>query len=162
MPSWFVAVQLQILIGISARAYKMPGKTVLFLPPQRALREYASFTKSCMESGRDGEKNLFKEAYAVGRMIRKITGFTENEDLGRLIFLLYRNIGITIRGKLPGDIVIPRCYFSRYYTPRQCQVMSNVDAGIIAGIFGGGNLVFTERITEGCRSCRACFKGSVR
>ncbi len=161
-PHWFASLQLQILLGISARAYRMPGKIILFLNPQRALRKYASYTVRCMESGTEGEKRLYKAALSVGTRIRQITGFTQKEDLRRLIILLYRNIGITLKGQLPGNIAITRCYFSRYYTPEQCRVMSNVDAGVIAGIFGGGNLVFTERITEGCKSCKACLKGSVR
>lgn len=65
-------------------------------------------------------------------------------------------------GCLSGEITVPECYFSRYYTPEQCAIMSFVDSGIIAGICGttdpaSGYLLFTERITEGCGRCRACF-----
>ena len=35
---------------------------------------------------------------------------------------------------------------------------TNVDAGIIAGLYGGGTLRFSERITEGCGQCRAVFR----
>ena len=49
--------------------------------------------------------------------------------------------------------------FRRFYTPAQCRVMSRVDAGIIAGICGGGKLRFTQRITEDCSCCKACFSG---
>lgn len=158
-PTWFVSIELQILLELTARAYRMPGRGIWFLPAKRALREYASFTVRCMESGKKGAEKLYPSAYALGKWIRWVTGFKQPEDLRQLIFWLYRNIGIDMRGKLPGELIISRCYFSRYYTPEQCALMSNVDAGVIAGLVGGGELVFTERITEGCGRCRACFRG---
>lgn len=158
-PAWFACIELQILLCLTAKAYRMPGRRIWFLPVKRALREYAAFTVRCMESGKEGAEKLYPYAYALGKRIRRVTGFKQQEDLWQLVFWLYRNIGIDMRGKLPGELIIPNCYFSRYYTPVQCALMSHVDTGVIAGLYGGGKLVFTERITEGCGRCKACFQG---
>ena len=94
----------------------------------------------------------------LGNRLRRITGFTDSKDLQQLVFFLYRNIHIAMGGRLPGEIRVSSCYFSHFYTPKQCALMSYVDSGIIAGLFGGGNLKFVERITEGCGRCTAIFK----
>ena len=106
---------------------------------------------------------LFRDAARLGRRIRRISGLSSTSDLEKLIFMLYRNIGITMTGKLPGEITVSKCYFSHYYTPEQCRVMSYVDSGIISGILGGGRLTFSQRITEGCACCKAiCCEGRSR
>ena len=102
-------------------------------------------------------KRIFRCAYGLGRRIRKISGFTEREDRERLVFYLYSSIGIKMTGRLPGEILIPVCYFGNIYTPEQCMTMSLMDRGIISGICGRGKLVFTERIPQGCGRCRAVF-----
>lgn len=163
----FIWLEIWILHGITRRGLGdrsdvkpggMPGSGALC--GDKALREYAFFTMDCMAHGADKEarRRLFREAYRVGDLIRRITGFHEQEDLEDLIFWLYSNIKIDMDGHLPGKICVSGCYFSQFYSPEQCAVMSSLDSGIIAGIFGGGRLIFTERITEGCGACRACFR----
>lgn len=127
-----------------------------------ALAGYAEFTTACMEAWGDDPAladRLYRDAYRLGSMIRKVTGFAHCNDLDRLIFCLYRNIDISMSGSTDGELIVSDCYFSNYYTPEQCKIMSNVDSGIVAGICGGGRLEFTERITEGCGRCRACLIG---
>ena len=160
-PAWFPGFQIQILLDLTARGFGMEKRQVWNLSPEQALQEYAEFTVSCMNSapGDRDLQRLYRNAYAAGYRIRQITGFTDAADLERLVFFLYRNIGITLCGQIPGMITVPACYFARFYTPAQCRVMSRVDAGIIAGICGGGKLRFTQRITEDCSCCRACFSG---
>ena len=131
------------------------------------------------------EEELFRDARRLGEKIRRVTGLTADEDLKRLIVLLYRNIGIhmTIDGRIAGanekqitgetegrtedeitgefapkhagELTVSACYFSRCYSPAECRLMSCVDAGIVTGICGGGCLRFSQRITEGCGFCRA-------
>ena len=154
------AVQIQILMGATARAFGVRNRQVWYLPPAEALRRYAEFTVSCMsryegkEPAADLSRRLYRQAFRLGRRIRVVTGFTSREDLSRLVFFLYRTIGITMTGQLPGEFLVSSCYFSGCYTPKQCALMSAMDAGIIEGICGDGRLVFTERITEGCGRCR--------
>ncbi|MBQ6526952.1 MAG: hypothetical protein IJI38_00355, partial [Clostridia bacterium] len=137
---------------------EVPAVRVLGMKPEGALRIYRAFTKECMQKSAADGKRLYDHAYALGQRVRKTTGFREQRDLEELVFWLYRQIGIRMSGQIPGDITVSACAFSCAYTPDECRFMSNMDAGIIAGICGKGQLVFTERLTEGCKCCRACFQ----
>ncbi|MCR5582647.1 MAG: hypothetical protein K6F70_03420 [Eggerthellaceae bacterium] len=56
------------------------------------------------------------------------------------------------------------CYFSSIYGPATCALMSRMDEGLMAGLVGDGELVFSSRITQGADACYACFemKGAAR
>ena len=203
-PDRIRSLEIQILMNLAARAFRVPGKKVWHLPADDALRAYAEFTVQCMKTKHAAPRVLYRQAYAIGSRVRRLTGITDSHAIEQLVFYLYSNIRIQMFGNLPaivkngqnrntqnndeqnrntqnnngrnrntqnnneqnvskqdypayGEIVVTDCYFSRFYTPEQCAVMSSVDSGIIAGLCGGGTLTFTERITEGCRRCRACF-----
>lgn len=158
-PKKLAMFEIQVLADITARGFGVPRKKIPGRSPERALREYALFTKACCETVEADPERLYEEAYKAGSRIRKLTGVKDSNDCARLVFYLYRNIYITMSGRIPGEITVSDCYFGRIYTPGHCRIMSNVDSGIIAGISGGGKLEFTERITEGCKRCRAEFKG---
>ena len=160
MPKRLRCLELQLLLNVTARGFGAAAKGIWFLPYERALREYAAFTA---DRENVDPARLRAAAFAAGRKIRRVTGLDDREDLERLIFALYRGIGITMTGRLPGEITVSSCYFGRFYTPERCALMSQADEGIIAGILGGGELTFTERISEGRRRCAACFeKGEER
>ncbi len=154
----FSRIQLQILLNVTARAFGVRGKQIWHLSCERALEEYAVFTENVMCLSDADPQWLYQKAYALGSRIRQITGFTDSGDLRRLVFFLYRNIGIRMDGRIPGEVTVSSCYFSRFYTPGQCALMSFMDSGIIAGLWGGGHLNFTGRITEGCGNCTAIFR----
>ena len=154
----FSRIQLQILLNVTAQAFDVTGKQIWHLPCERALEEYAIFTENAMRLSDADPHRLYQEAYVLGSRIRRITGFTDHGDLQRLIFFLYRNIGIHMDGRIPGEVVVSSCYFSQFYTPGQCALMSFMDSGIIAGLWGGGDLIFTGQITEGCGNCTAVFR----
>lgn len=158
MPAFIRRIQLQILMNITADAFQTKAVRLWHKRPESALADYAAFTKRCMESLPADCARMYRLACDAGAMLRRITGFSVKFDLQRLVFLLYRNIGIDMHGELPGKITVPICYFSRVYTPAQCEMISAMDSGIVAGICGGGRLVFTKRITEGCDCCTACLK----
>ena len=61
-------------------------------------------------------------------------------------------------GSLPGEVTVHRCFFSRYYDPRCCNLISLMDEGLITGICGDGDFTFTKRITEGSKVCKACLR----
>lgn len=157
-PALFLRVQLRLLLSAAARGSGVPGKRVWQFPCQRALEEYAVFTEDAMRLSPADPQRLYREAYALGSRIRRLTGFADSGDLRRLVFFLYRNIGIRVDGSIPGEVTVSSCYFSRFYTPEQCALMSYMDSGIIAGLWGGGELKFTGRITEGCENCAAVFR----
>ena len=159
MPSLFRRIQLQVLMNVTADAFQIKALRLWQKNPERALEEYAAFTKTCMENHHVESARMYRLAYDVGSRLRRVTGFSEKTDLQRMVFLLYRNIGITMRGELPGCVTVSACYFSRVYTPAQCEMISAMDSGIVAGIYGGGQLIFTGRLTEDCDCCTACLKG---
>ncbi|MBP3899842.1 MAG: hypothetical protein J6D53_00035 [Blautia sp.] len=122
----------------------------------------AGTSTGSLRAGKIVSRNLFRAAYLTGRQVRRLTGFTAGEDISRLTFWLYRNLCITMTGQIPGKIMVKNCYFSKYYSPEDCRIMSYVDSGIISGLCGGGRLTFTKRITEGCKMCTAYFNGKQR
>lgn len=156
-PGWIASAEIQVLLDTTAKAFGVKGLRVWNHRPERALREYAEFTSACMKRGTADPGRLYAESFRTGSAVRRITGFRSRKDIEDLTFYLYSNIGITMGGSIPGEVTVPDCYFSRYYSPQECKVMSSVDSGMIAGIAGGGSLVFTERLTEGRSCCRAVF-----
>ncbi len=154
-PGRLRSIQLQILLDTTAAAFGRPGRMIWHLSADKALAAYADYTKRCASDPGADRKRIFRHARRLGRRIRKITGFSRREDLERLVFYLYGNIGIKMTGHLPGQILIPACSFSMVYTPGECRIMSFMDWGVISGICGGGRLVFAERLTQGCGRCLA-------
>ncbi len=162
-PALLRLFQLRVLMSVTADAFGVPRKNARLLRTHcrpgktNALSAYASFTEECTRMQDADPVRLYRYAFRLGSRIRQLTGFTAKEDLQELVFWLYNNIGITMQGDIPGELAVSSCFFSRFYTPRQCRLMSAMDAGITAGICGGGKLCFTRRLTEGCETCRACF-----
>lgn len=156
-PGLPAVLEIQILLDTTARAFGEKGRLICFSRPDAALRKYAEFTTACMSRGEADPERLYREAYKTGSAVRRVTGFKRKDDAERLVRWLYGNIGISMEARLPGDVAVSDCYFSRFYTPEQCALMSYVDSGVIAGICGGGRLEFSERITEGCDRCAAVF-----
>ena len=149
---------LQILMRTTARAFQAPGRRIWTRSWKDGLQEYAEYTREhSLDAGIDPDR-LYAQAYALGERIRSVTGFPDDADLRRLVFWLYQGIGISISGELPGEITVSGCFFSDSYASEQCRLMSNMDSGIVGGVMGGGRLVFTERITEGRKCCRACLR----
>jgi hypothetical protein len=79
-------------------------------------------------------------------------------DIGRV---LYRILDIDLQGDARGEVVISRCYFSRFYSAEVCRLMSAMDRGLFAGLSNGGELTFSSRITQGQPCCRAHFTWAV-
>lgn len=166
-PDWASRLQIRILHDMTARAFARKESSGRWFwrsgkarTAEDALACYAAFTVRCFEEARADAaccRRLYMEAFRTGFMLRRLTGFTDSAKISRLVFYLYRNIGIAMDGHIPGTIEISGCYFSNFYTPKMCELMSYLDSGIIAGLSGGGRLRFFGRITEGCGRCTACF-----
>ena len=127
---------------------------------KECLRIYRSFTEKIMKDRSMEELSelreaMYQRAFAVGRILGHLPGINTPEDKNRLARFLYRNIGIRIESRLPEELCVRRCAFARVYTPQMCYCMSGMDEGILCGIFGGGSLLFSGRLTEGCPSCLA-------
>ena len=162
MPKLIRRIQLQMLMNLTCRIFGQKRRGIWFYAPDKALEIYARYTRECMlnrcvEEDLSLQRRMEEKSYQMGALLRRWTGLSDHEDLARLVFLLYKNIGIQMSGQIPGDIYVSRCYFSDLYDPCMCAVISGMDHGIISGLYGGGRLQFQERITEGCAGCKACF-----
>jgi hypothetical protein len=96
-------------------------------------------------------------ARGLGGRLRDRLKVRSRADVMKAGRLIYRLLGIELRGTAAGDIVIDRCSFGRTYGPETCALMSALDEGLFAGLSGGGSLEFSARITEGRPACRARF-----
>ncbi len=162
VPTWCKKKQVEVLFRITADALESPMPETSRLGYKGLLQSYAAFTSDEVLRLKEGEgfdaakQRLYDEAYALGQKLRRLLRVGDS-DAYRLVALLYKNIEIEIQGSIPGELTVPRCFFSDTYIPEVCEFMSALDNGIIGGICNGGELVFNERITEGSCCCKAVF-----
>jgi NADPH-dependent 2,4-dienoyl-CoA reductase/sulfur reductase-like enzyme len=167
-------VRRQAIEELFARTAAAFGSPV---PPPRGrgtasrLTEYAHFTRERAEealgrSAADGapeslaalERRLYRAARGLGGRLRLRFGVRSPAEALAAARVIYRGLGIDFRASLDGEIVIGRCSFASIYTPRVCALVSALDRGLLAGLSGGGELAFAQRLTEGACCCRARFK----
>jgi len=152
------------LFRLTARAFDMEAPLDPGAEGRDTIRAYAIFSRvnaeRTLNSGGDVDtlkRRLYDRAYEFGSGLRRILRVSKPEDVMRAARLLYRFINIDFRGRPDGEVVVRKCYFSDYYSAPVCALMSSLDEGVLAGLAGGGRLVFTERITEGKNRCLAAF-----
>jgi len=162
-----VIVRRQALVQLfraTAAAFQADMPRLSGLSREQCLLAYARFTANQAEEAlRQGgdlselQERLYRNAYRLGRTPGWLLRVRSVDDVMALGRSLYDVLDIDFEGSGDGEITIGRCYFSSYYSPEACQVMSAMDRGLLAGLAGGGELVFIERITEGQPCCRARF-----
>jgi len=179
VPTWIRRRKLDELLRLTARAFEVAPPAVKGVPFEDALLKFAEFSRdlstrlfegtegnipgvggrswSAQEREAKVRSRLFVEAYRFGQGIRDELGVFTPKDVMEAARILYRGLDIDFQGDVGGGIVVRACYFSRFYDPRICRLMSSVDEGVLAGLAGGGRLEFTARLTEGSDCCRACF-----
>ena len=152
------------LFRSTAAAFRCDMPRLSRLSHEQCLLEYARFTaERAGEALRHGHdltelrERLYRNAYRLGRTPRWLLRVRTVADVMALAQFLYGILGIEFQGSRSGEITISRCYFSSTYSPQVCQVMSAMDRGLLAGLAGAGDLVFTQRITEGQPCCRGHF-----
>ena len=162
LPEFLKKKELEKLIRLTASPFGIEAFPLDGLSYDECLAEYARFTRAavdrCIVQGgnlRDIQDRLFHEAFTYGTRWRKRFGVSDGGDIMRAGRILYRAIGIDFHGTDRGFVEIGQCFFSRYYSPATCQAISSLDAGIMAGLSGGGTFAFSQRITEGFATCKA-------
>ena len=155
---------LMQLFRATAAAFQVDMPRLSGLSREQCLLAYARFTAEQAEAAlRQGDDlpglqaRLYENAYRLGRLpgrLLRVQGVDDTMTLGRF---LYGILDIDFEGSANGEITIDRCYFSNYYSPEVCRLMSAMDRGLLAGLAGGGDLAFSQRITEGHACCRARF-----
>ena len=157
----FPRIQLQMLMNLTARALGQPPLRLWTRSNDDALRVYAEYTCRHLRKGTDEAllRRMNDEAYKTGRRLRHLFFVRKTAAAQRLVVALYRNICIDLSFSDSRSLCFRSCYFSRYYTPAVCLAASALDDGIIRGILGQttSRLRFSQRITEGCKSCQASF-----
>jgi hypothetical protein len=104
------------------------------------------------------EQRLYQSAVEMGGMLNKWLRLHTMQEVMAAARVLYQILTIDLQGDARGEVVIPRCYFSDFYSVEVCRLMSAMDRGLFAGLSNGGELTFTSRITEGQPCCRAHFR----
>jgi hypothetical protein len=153
---------LAALFRATARAFGRQPPPIARLPADECVARYAAFTQSeaeaLLRSGNElgaVQERLYRSAYRLGRACRWVSCTRTVEDALALGRALYRTLDIDFQGNEQGEVLISHCSLSRHYSPDTCRVMSAMDRGLLAGLSGGQQLVFSARITEGQTFCRA-------
>lgn len=164
VPERFKREKLEALIAATANAFGCEVMDTEGLTYRECLRAYALFTRDQVENatrtGKDLHEiqdRLYLNAYQIGTELRQMLGPSSMDDVMKIARVLYGAIGIDFHGTAQGDIVIKQCFFSSIYSGQVCRVISSLDSGVMAGLAGGGELLFSERITEGSDRCAACL-----
>jgi hypothetical protein len=162
VPKWVARSAVRRLFGATGAAFGRDPVALNGLDHRALLERYASFTATSAEAALADQEDLdalsrrlWDAANVLGRSVRRGFGVRTREDALRAARVVYRMIGIDLRADPHGDVVVDRCSFAAWYSPQVCGAMSSLDAGMIAGLTGGGRLTFTERITEGSPQCLA-------
>lgn len=163
-PAFVRRLALLQLFRATAAAYQCDMPRLRGLSHAQRLLAYARFTadraEEALHKGDDLpglEARLYRNAYRLGRLPGRLLRVRQVDDAMTLGRFLYGLLDIDFAGSDAGEITIGRCYFSSFYSPEVCRVMSAMDRGLLAGLAGGGDLAFSQRITEGHLCCRARF-----
>ncbi len=165
IPVYVKKKELYKLVQLTASAFSSQPPMLKGLAYDVCLKEYALFTKKCADHLGSNDEHiktvqfkLFQQAFDYGKAWRKRFSLCNENQVMRAAKVLYRAIGIEFNGSDQGTVEISKCLFSQYYSPATCRIISSLDAGIMAGLAGGGVLFFQQRITEGSDRCMARFE----
>jgi len=161
---------LDELMRVTAEGFTTPAPEWVARSYAGRLDEYARFTArqaGTLVVARTGSEieaakaRLSSGARLLGIRLRSILGVRGPDDAFAALRLLYRQIGIDISACPAGceaEMCVGRCFFASYYNRRACRVVEALDQGLVAGLFDGARLEFSERLTDGSPCCRACIR----
>jgi hypothetical protein len=161
LPTFIRKSRLNDLFRAAVDAFRCEVPQLQGYSFDRCLTGFALFTsrnaQRCLQSGTQEEvkERLYNNAFLIGRRLRKELRVSTVEEVMQASGIIYKAIEIDFHGEADGQIEIPVCFFSPYYSDKICRVMSSMDEGLMAGLSGGLKLEFTQRITEGHECCKA-------
>jgi hypothetical protein len=165
LPVPFAKRRLDGLIAATATAFQTSAPDIDGLSYDESLDAFAVFSRDQAEAcfsqpgGSDAVRGrLFDAAEAIGKDLRRELRVATGRDVASALRISYKALGIKFEGAGFGQVVIPRCLFSAYYSGPVCQVMQALDQGLASGLSLGGQLTFSSRITEGSPCCRAVLQ----
>ncbi len=168
IPEFIKREILSRLITVSTVSFQCSVPKLKGLSADELLNHYAYFTENAIRERlsqnldcSDLKFRLYRNAFQDGQILRDRFGLSGHGDVIRLMRFLYRILKIKMRKDPQTDgIIISQCFFSRYYSSEVCQLMGALDQGLAAGLSGGEQLEFGERITDGFDFCRAYWRGN--
>ncbi len=165
IPDFIKKKKLLELFTLTADAFQSDMPNMRGVSYCDCLNAYAEFSKTNAERTLENQnkiktvKNrLYQNARKMGKKLRKEFHVKTNSEVIQLSTILYKVIDIEYSGSVSGKVMIKRCFFSQFYTPAICDIISALDAGVADGLSNGGNFTFSERITEGKTCCLATFE----
>jgi hypothetical protein len=164
IPEFIRKRKLEELFESTAEAFRMAMPEIKGLSSEECLKAFARFTcEQAVKSLQQGnelevQSRLRQNAYRIGEQLKKDLHINTEPEIMKMGAIIYRLLHIEFHGKPGGQIVIPRCFFSAYYSSEVCRLVSSLDEGLLAGLAGGGRLKFSRRITAGDDCCRAFFE----
>ena len=157
------------LIDLTAEAFQIESPGTRHMPLAERIEAFARFSHSCAREYMNADKDpgpvmreLYRRAKLLSGEVRRVFNPSSKREYLELLRILYGIIGITVETEECGRIRVTSCAFSSVYSPHTCRIMSAVDDGIAAGLWGGGRLTFARRITEGFPCCEARFDFGVK
>jgi hypothetical protein len=167
IPQFIRKRKLSLLFQSTSAAFGVKAPSLEGRSYDDCVKLYAQFTSEQAEkafrNGNDAEirPRLFQNARNLGQQLKTDLKINNLEEVMQASSIIYRIIKIDFRGDSNGNIIIKRCYFSDYYSGNVCRFVSALDEGLLAGLYGGGRLNFSQRITEGNACCKAHFDVAV-
>ena len=159
MPGFLRAACIQRLARLTSAAFGLDPRRI------RRLDRYAAFTaeqaEAAMNAGtgtRDIEGRLFGRARELGSRLRFWLGVRKDDEAMAVARALYRVIGVDFEAGDSGRFAVSRCFFSSCYSASACRLISSLDAGLLCGLSGRREMVFTRRMTEGARLCEGVIR----
>ncbi len=168
IPGFIRRRELERLFAATADGFGTSMPSTGGLDFHECLRTYALFTKEkakeAIQKRNESEvkHGLYRNAYHLGQGLRGELGVSSARDAMRLARLVYNIVEIDFKGSEQGEVVINRCFFSSFYSPKVCGIISSIDAGMLSGLTGGGRLNFQQRLTEGAGCCLARLSFGVK
>jgi hypothetical protein len=165
LPTPFAKRRLDQLVAVTAEAFRRSAPNVRGLSYRESLTAFAVFSRDLAESclrlpdaSEAVRSRLFDAAQTMGQDLRGEFRVATEQDVASALRISYKALGIKFEGAGYGEVVIPCCLFSAYYSGPVCRVMQALDQGLAAGLSLGGKLTFTSRITEGSPCCRGILE----
>ncbi len=162
LPAFIRAEILSALFEATADAFGCAVPAHERLSYDECLRTYALFTshqaEKALQERRDPQAikaRLYQNAYPLGEKLHRWFGIDEISEVMEIGHILYQAIGVDFEGDDQGEVTVSRCYFSQFYSPAACDLISALDDGVFSGLSHGGRLTFSQRITEGEIFCKA-------
>ncbi len=156
-------LEIKILMKQTAKVFGVKTPKNMGFSSSKLLKTYAQMTRDVslnfIQSKQDRnqlQQNLYYMAFQLGSELRWWLRPQNNQDCFDIIEMLYRNIKISLCEQ-SHTICVHQCYFSDFYTPEICSIISAIDQGIFAGVYQDGTLSFYKRMTEGHQVCVANF-----